>query len=82
MTVDPAAQPPRPHVTRVLTSLGGLVEQATTVATVLVRDQALLDGVAPELRAPLRGLCDAVYDLDHRTAALEPPSGDQLRLGG
>ncbi len=64
-----------------LRSLTGIVDQATTVATAVVDDMSVLSDLSPELRGGLLGLCDAVFDLDYRTANLRPPpSGAQLKI--
>jgi hypothetical protein len=62
-----------------LRSLTGIVDQATVVASAVVSNMSVLDSVPPELRSPLVVLIDAVFDLDYRTAGIEPvPSGSPL----
>ncbi|MBC8091361.1 MAG: hypothetical protein H7Y15_05355 [Pseudonocardia sp.] len=79
--MDPDPRAPQPHALTLLRSLTGIVDQATAVSTAVADNPSVLNEVTPELRARLMKLCDAVFDLDYRTANLSaPPPGVQLPL--
>lgn len=76
-------QAPKPQALSVLRSLTSIVDSATELATVVVGNLDTIQALPADLRMRIVGVCDAVYDLDYRTANLgeKPPPGSGGLLG-